>query len=379
MQTRFLLGPAGTGKTYRCLAEIRDELLALPDGDPLILLAPKQATFQLERQLLFNPSLQGYTRLRILSFERLGQFVLESLGIAAPNSLSEEGRVMVLRALLIQRQSDLRVFRASARLTGFARELSLLLREFQRHHLLPARLEELTARPAAPPQLRDKLHDFALLLRAYGDWLEQHRLQDANHLLDVATQSLRTPHSGLRVSALWLDGFAEMTPQELDLLAGLMPLCERATLAFCLDPKQAGETSWLSPWSVVGQTFSKCRARLESLPGVTIVVDELKRDPGKSRFADTALLRRLESNLNQPFTYHATRNTQHAPGVQLFSCTNPEKEVVLAAREILRFVRVGGRFRDCAVIVRSLEPCHVTLARVSSEPGVNPLGVETSA
>jgi len=61
VQARFLLGPAGSGKTFRCLAEIRTELLRDPAGPPLLLLAPKQATFQLERQLLADPDLHGYT------------------------------------------------------------------------------------------------------------------------------------------------------------------------------------------------------------------------------------------------------------------------------------------------------------------------------
>ena len=60
MQARFLLGPAGSGKTFRCLAEIRAELLRAPEGPPLILVAPKQATFQLERQLLADPALPGF-------------------------------------------------------------------------------------------------------------------------------------------------------------------------------------------------------------------------------------------------------------------------------------------------------------------------------
>ena len=50
---------------------------ASPDGPPLILLAPKQATFQLERQLLADDSLRGYTRLHILSFERLARFIFD--------------------------------------------------------------------------------------------------------------------------------------------------------------------------------------------------------------------------------------------------------------------------------------------------------------
>ena len=246
----------------------------LPGGNPrrtargpgprraLILLAPKQATFQLERQLLADPALRGYTRLHILSFERLAQFVLDQLRMAPPAPLSEEGRVMVLRALLIRQQGELKIFRASARLTGFAQQLSLLLREFQRHQLSPARLDELAAKSDTPRPLRDKLHDLALLLRAYGDWLQTHELHDANHLLDVAAAALRAPHPALHIAGLWLDGFAEMTPQELDLLAAVMPFCERATLAFCLEREPQSEPSWLSTWSVVAHTFRRCHARL---------------------------------------------------------------------------------------------------------------------
>jgi ATP-dependent helicase/nuclease subunit B len=72
---RFLLGPAGSGKTFRCLAEVREHLRAAPDGPRLVFLAPKQATFQIERQLLSDPEIPGYTRLQIFSFERLAEFV----------------------------------------------------------------------------------------------------------------------------------------------------------------------------------------------------------------------------------------------------------------------------------------------------------------
>src|SRR5207245_5472508 len=65
VQARLLLGPAGSGKTFRCLAEIRDALCGAAAGPPLLLIAPKQMTFQLERQLLADPSLPGYTRLHI--------------------------------------------------------------------------------------------------------------------------------------------------------------------------------------------------------------------------------------------------------------------------------------------------------------------------
>src|SRR6185437_12738010 len=156
--------PAGSGKTFRCLSEIRYALKASPDG-PLILLAPKQATFQLERQLLADDSLRGYTRLRILSFERLARFVFDQLGQAPPKMLDEEGRLMVLRALLAKKRGELKLFRASARLTGFAQQLSLTLREFQSNRLTPADLRKFAV-DTQDFGLSAKLHDLALLLES---------------------------------------------------------------------------------------------------------------------------------------------------------------------------------------------------------------------
>ena len=171
VQARFLLGPAGSGKTFRCLKEIRAALREAAEGPPLILLAPKQATFQLERQLLVNPAaaeLNGYTRLHIFSFERLAQFVFEKLQVAPPQLLAEEGRVMVLRALLMQHEEELKLFHRSARRPGFAQQLGRLLGELQQFHFTPAKLRTLAARLAGRRELQDKLRDLALLIDVYA-------------------------------------------------------------------------------------------------------------------------------------------------------------------------------------------------------------------
>ena len=73
-----------------------------------------------------------------------------------------------------------------------------------------------------------------------------------------------------------------MTPQELDLLAAVLPRCDRATLAFCLASEPAAETSWLSIWSSIGKTFQQCRQRLENLPDCEIKIEILPRESGKT-------------------------------------------------------------------------------------------------
>ena len=369
VQVRFLLGPAGSGKTWRCLAEIRAALAADPAGEPLILLAPKQATFQLERQLLAGDALGGFARLQILSFERLAGFVLEQARLAPPDYLSEAGRVMVLRALLLRHEPDLQLFQRSARRSGFARQLSRLLGELQQHQVTPGQLREWAERTGLPGELRAKLLDLALLLGAYRRWSEDHRLQDGNQLLELARESLaprRRPALKLNLAQLWLDGFAEMTPQELDLLMAVLPHCQTATLAFCLDhPRAEGAAaggSWLSLWSGVGGLYQKCRARAEGLPDAAVTVETLARDHRPTRFAASPALQWLEQNWARNFA-PATETHVSANGIRLVCCASPEAEAVLAARTIRQFVRGGRRLRDCAVLVRSLEGCHQALAR----------------
>jgi ATP-dependent helicase/nuclease subunit B len=53
--------------------------------------------------------------------------------------------------------------------------------------------------------------------------------------------------------------------------------------------------------------------------------------------------------------------------VRLVCCDDPVAEARFAAREIWRFVRGGGRFRDVLVLVRDLELVHDTLRRVFGE------------
>jgi ATP-dependent helicase/nuclease subunit B len=373
VQARFLLGPAGSGKTFRCLAEVRAALANDSSGDPLVFLAPKQATFQLERQLLAGDSLPGYTRLQIFSFERLAQFVLNELGVTPPKFLNDEGRVMILRALLMRHAEELKLFRDSARRPGFAQELDRLLNELQQHQLTPAKLRTLAQRGNLHRELRAKLEDLAVLMKKYADWLTEHELQDGNHLLDFATAALRqktlNPQlSTLNFSGLWLDGFAEMTPQELDLLAAVLPASDRATLAFCLDESGANqkENSWLSIWSAVGKSFQQCRQRIENLPGCEIKIEVLQRGSAANRFVKSPELARLEARWSQlrmidEQTESATGNRQ--PAISLAACPDAGTEADFAAREILKFVRAGNRFCDCAVLVRNLDAYHKPLTR----------------
>lgn len=362
MHFRFLLGPAGSGKTARCLDEIRETLRREPEGPPLLLLAPKQSTYQLERQLLEASDLAGWTRLQILSFERLARWILET---SQPVELLDEtGRVMVLRALLRREAGALRSFRSSARLTGFAQELGTALRELQRHHAGPSRLASLAAELGDQAPLAGKLADLGHLQRAYQDWLKAQALRDADALPDLAADALQDEAYPFQVGGLWLDGFAELTPQEVALLAAVARRARSATLAFCCPPDFRDDLPWLSTWSLVSQTVRRVHTQLTSLPGVEWSLETLPRDASRGRFAGQPALAHLEQAWTDPAPASGAAAATASTALRLVACDDFEQEAEVAAREIWRHVRAGGRFREVAVTLRSLELGYTTLERV---------------
>lgn len=363
MHATFLLGAAGTGKTHRCLEEARDALKRSAEGLPLLFLAPRQATYQIERELLSDPELHGYTRLQVLSFDRLARFIL-SRSSTTP-VLSAEGRVMVLRALLTRHHGDLKVFHSSARLPGFAQQLSDCIAELQNHGVSPRTLLSTAAKLKHNPQLASKLRDVALVFGAYLEWLQREQLHDTGALLDLAVAAVRSQleQQQFRCEALWLDGFAELTPQEMGLLLAVISGCDRATLAFCADSPDAKDRGWLSTWSIAGSTAAKCCAAVRALPGCTLAVETLSRATKRNRFFDASALSHIESAWEMPRA-SAVSGEELKRSLRVVSCANPEAEAALAAQEILRHARAGGRFRDCGVILRDLSGYHDAIRRV---------------
>ena len=368
MQVSFVLGPAGSGKSHRCLEEARRLVAGAPDGLPLLFVAPKQATYEVERRLLEAPDITGYTRLQVLSFERLARFVFDQLGRRPPDLLDEQGRVMVLRSLLSRNRDQLKLFRASAKLTGFASQLSTALAEAQRQQLTPDLLRQLAASLTESPGLACKLQDLATLLAGYSEWLVRHGLLDDDSLVGAAAAAL-SPKDGdgellgarrrLTLERVWVDGFFEFTGLELELLAALAPCCQQMTITFCLDRIPGKFLPWLSHWAPSARSFLRCREKL-SAAGAEVRTVLLERSGGPGRFASSQALAHVESCWSEPRSF-GLRNGNQA--LRVVSCEDPEAEVKLATREVLRLARSGGRFRDISVFVRSLERYRALLQR----------------
>src|SRR5581483_3722801 len=66
----------------------------------------------------------------------------------------------------------------------------------------------------------------------------------------------------------------------------------------------------------------------------------------------------------EPEPYSESGANSLRSALRVAVCVNPEAEATLAAREIMRFVRAGGRYREVTVLARKLQGYHAPLVNI---------------
>jgi len=303
----------------------------------LLLIAPRQTTYQLERQLLADDSSIAVTHACTFSLLNVWRILFSSVSNRPHRECSmRKAEKWFFAGYSRKSATNLNCFAPARALLALPNSLSTLLRELQRNQLTAERLRQLAIQAGDAEGLGYKLDDLAccsraiwngserticrmpivsskLRLRRYTPTPEQTRnetssstdghrskppakarkLENKRQLqfaltLEASSEAnsggravltpdddptitsipIPGPRQSLAFGGLWVDGFSNGSPQELELLAALTPHCEHAALTFCLDRIPSQKLSWLSNWSVPQQSFESCKKRLEELPGI---------------------------------------------------------------------------------------------------------------
>lgn len=381
MGLRFILGRAGTGKTWLCLEEIVGALAREGDPTPLLFLVPEQATFQVERALAARRELAGFSRLHVVSFRRLAFRVLGQVGGASLRPVGPAGKLMLLRAVLEELDGELRLLRAPAGppSPGLLRELQRFATELARYRVTPAMLREAAASipggPAAPGPLSRKWQELARVVEAYRARLCG-RFVDPDDYLDLLARQLA--HAPLaRGARVWVDGFASFTAQELAVLGALLQVAREVSLTLCLDPERLPDPGrGPSPGELFRPTVKTYQevSGLARQQGIPLLPPVCLRPATPPRFHGPAL-----AALEKGF---AAQGLSPAPpprvsplgaptGLRLVRASSREAEIRWVAREILRLCREEGyRFRDLGVVTRRLTPYQEAIRAVFSAYGI---------
>ena len=379
MSVRFVVGRAGSGKTWRCLEAIRERLRGDPaEGHRLLLLVPEQATFQMERALIETPDIAGFIRCEVLSFNRLAYRILAETGAdprRGDETIGKMGRMMAMRRLIRRAKGELQIFDRVADRPGLVKQVSTAVEELMRERIDPQVLAELAERRSFEDPLgAARVADLGLLYQSYLDYLEGDRLDPAQYLALAARRLASCAWS--RDSEVWVDGFAGFTAQELDLLIELARVANKVEIALLMDPTASTvEADKLPPLSFslfarTERTLVRLRNQLLAA-GIPVEAPDRLTGHGGSRF-QVPELAQLESHLfgSAPSPSSAVASPA---AVRVLELPSRRLEVEAAVAEIQRLTRESRppmRHRDIAVIVRDMEPYHDLLSAALKAHGI---------
>lgn len=358
MAVQFILGRSGTGKTRFCVSEIIESLLDRGADEPLVLLVPEQATYQAEHTILSDSRISGYSRLNVLSFNRLG-FLLSGKNPAC-GDLSSAGRQMVIRRILRDNQSRLKVLGSCVNGGTIASQLSETISELIQYAQEPGDVEDFL-RGIAPEEQGGfaslKFADIGLIFSEYMKFIEG-RFSDSDVELNKARRAVADFPAGTR---LWVDGFSGFGGSERMMLAELMRRAAETKIALCLDASRIDvknaaiediePTSLFYPtertYAELCQIIGKCKLQRAE----PIILDR------PVRFSRCPSLGRIESRLfSSALGSCEPEKTSVDSGLHVVCAANARAEVRFAATEILRLVKEEGfRYRDIAVIASDIE------------------------
>lgn len=367
MSVRFVIGRAGTGKTHHCIRAIRERLRENPlHGPRLLFLVPEQASQQVERAIHVptdpkEPLIAASHRVEVLSFQRLGDRLLESGGAAGLQTLPESARVMVLRHLAARLAPQLRYYQRVRAHSGFLERMSGTIVELIQEGVSPGALA--TFADTAQSQLTReaaKIHDLHLLYSAYLDFLDQ-RLLDPSQNLRLA-RAFMDRCDWISGAEVWVDGFASLSGEETETLIELVSRARHADIAVLLDPACDRATAG-RPRSIFSRTARTYAALNQLLADRGLRIEApliLEADP-PHRFRGNSELARVEKELfgSPPATEGPAPKEPTPIHLALVELPTRRLEVEHAVAQICRWTRgkeARYRYREIAIIVRDLEP-----------------------
>ena len=336
----FILGPSGSGKSYKMLAELRARA---ERGERSILIVPEQFTSSTEGVLYrtLGDSLSAYVE--SYSFTSLAEALLRRYGGAAVPTLTEADRALLLRRAADSLLDKVVYYNRQRRSAAFCEKAAQTVNELKSAGVTPEMLEEYAKAPGAD---REKLSELALIYSAYEGLLAQSamdpgdRQQRAAERLDAAFFAGR---------AVYIDEFDTFNAPKRALLAAMLPVTD-VTVCLCCDGEQDldGGMGLFSGAKNVVNTLKRMAADA-AIPTHTVVLTADERHANAPALAELNLL------LADPTYTPDVTVDQDNPAITYHAAASRQAEAKAVAAEIAARARQGTPYSRMAVICRNAD------------------------
>lgn len=333
----LLLGPSGSGKSRRMLAELRTRA---EQGQRSLLIVPEQFTSSTEGQLYRTLGDTLSACVESYSFTSLAETLLRRYGGAAVQTLDEAGRALLVRRAVDSLLDQVVYYNRQRRSAAFCEKAAQTIEELKSAGVTP---QDLGAYACAPGADHDKLQELSLIYGAYEALLGQTAM-DPGDRQQLAANYLDADFFAGR--AVYIDEFDTFNAPKRALLAAMLPVAD-VTVCLCCDGLQDREGG-MGLFSGAKAVANSLR-RMAADAGVAVHTETLTDD---RRHGDAPVLAELNLLLADPtYTPQCTVDTAH-PAIVCHAAASRQAEAKAVAAEIAARARAGVPYNRMAVICR---------------------------
>jgi ATP-dependent helicase/DNAse subunit B len=339
MSLRLIHGPPNSGRAGR----IRRALTAELGRDPVLVVPTVDDVYSFERELCAEGAVLGA---EVTNFDGLFQAVAKAGGSPPRRGLTPAQRLGAVSAAIAARRAGLGPLRGSAGRAGFPVALERLLEELQEAGLEPTDVEAV----AGTLEGSAYLGDVSTLFAGYAALRDRLGLVDRHGVAREAIALLRAGGEWWS-RPVFLYGFDDLTPNQLDLIAALAALVE-VTVAL---PYEEGN-------AVLEERTAPLLGDLERIEIDS--AEELPADPGNTR--DAPLLFHLERGFGAAEPSRASVDDS----LVLLRSAGERGEAEAIAVEVARLLAGGAQLEEIAIVVRDPARRGPLLATVLESYGI---------
>ncbi|SJZ62332.1 ATP-dependent helicase/nuclease subunit B [Pilibacter termitis] len=363
MSLQFILGTS-TNLHEDELVRISHEWLAEHEAGEVYFLVPNYMKFESELRILrklgnFEQKEKrvatAKTRLQVLSFTRLAWFLMNTE--TREVELSEEGRSMLFRKILLENKENLTLFRGEFDKKGFMASLMDFFAELEQGTMTANDLEKIIHDESKGMAQRRKFAELLLLYNAYSNARKAYNLSEESLLSRLAKRVRERDLSNVLVV---VHGYTRFSSEELSLLRAFMK--QARELKISMLSEKVGENDTLQPLELFYDSKKTIQRilRLAKEEKVKILIEKYAPKAENTRLLAIENAWRNASD-NGKFPLPDFDKTT----VQIWQSENHFVEIHRVAKEIHRLVSEEGyRYKDIQVLVRNMEDYHTQIAPI---------------
>lgn len=340
---RFITGGAGTGKSTYIINKLVEDLKS---GKRVILLVPEQQAVEAERTVEEIAADVPTINLEILNFTRLCNRVFREYGGLAYNYIGKGARNLILWKVLSDCISE-NALKEYVNITPTDKNLikliSSAIKEFSNYNITPEMLNATSDNISENNQrLANKLQDISLIYNSYNKVMTN----DYNALTDELNKlsQILSTHDFFNGYNVYIDSFTGFTQAEYDIIRFIMKQSDNIYITIACD---LDDTRTI--YNNVRATYDKLLMMAHDINLKDVARINLTE---KVRF-DNDDLKYLSDNLwlsvysDEPYPYLPKH-------IRVMECTSVFMEVEAVAKDIVKRIRSGSRYRDIVVIMRDV-------------------------